>query len=170
MANLIAYYTREGENYWDGGIRSIEKGNTERVAEFIQDAIGGDLFRINTARPYPESYMDCIDVAKRELQQDARPALAATLEDVSAYDTVFLGYPNWWGTCPMCVFTFLDGLDLSGMRIVPFCTSEGSGLGGSVKHLKKLYPASIVEEGLAVTGHLAEQSANQVASWAKRMA
>lgn len=167
MATLIAYYSRTGENYWDGQIRTLEKGNTERVAEFIREAVGGELFQIRTTRDYPADYMECIGVAKEELRVGARPAVEHGV-DASAYDTIFLGYPNWWGTCPMCVFTFLDGLDLSGKRIVPFCTNEGSGMGSSVRDLRRLYPDATVEEGLSVHGAEAEQSRETVAAWVWR--
>ena len=142
MKNLIVYYSRKGENYWAGGVRNLEKGNTERVAEFVQEAVGGDLFEIETVKEYAADYYQCIDEAKAELQADARPEIKRCLEDVGLslddYDTIFLGYPNWWGTCPMCVFTFLERYDLAGKRIIPFCTNEGSGMGGSEKHLKKI--------------------------------
>lgn len=167
MANLIAYFSRRGENYFGGSIRSIDKGNTERVAEFVQKAVGGDLFEIKPAKAYPADYYECTDVAKEERRQKARPAIAETI-DVSGYDTIFLGYPNWWGTCPMCVFTFLDGVDLAGKRIVPFCTNEGSGLGGSVRDLKRAYPQATVEQGLSIPGSQAASSERTVAAWAKR--
>ena len=174
MANLIAYYSRKGENYWAGDIKVLEKGNTERVAEFVQEAVGGDLFEIRTVRQYDASYMKCIEEAKAELQADARPELAEYLEDaglsIDDYDTIFLGYPNWWGTCPMCVFTFLEHYDLAGKRIVPFCTNEGSGMGGSEKHLRKVCPEATVEKGRSIIGNQAVQSRDKVAAWAKKHA
>lgn len=169
MAHLIAYYSRAGENYWNGSIRSLEKGNTERVAEFVQQAAGGDLFQIHTVEDYPADYYECIDLAKEEMQEGARPAIQDTV-DATDYDTIFLGYPNWWGTCPMCVFTFLDGLDLTGKRIVPFCTNEGSGMGASVRDLKRAYPEATVENGLSIHGAEAAQSHDMVVAWAKKMA
>lgn len=169
MANLIAYFSRTGENYWNGGVRKIEKGNTERVAEFVQQAVGGDLFEIRPAEDYPADYYETIDQAKQELRAKARPAIEETI-DVSGYDTIFLGYPNWWGTCPMCVFTFLDGQDLKGKRIVPFCTNEGSGMGGSVRDLKRKYPEATIEDGLSIHGAEAADSQPMVSAWAKKMA
>jgi len=174
MANLIVYYSRKGQNYWNGSIVDLAKGNTERVAEFVQEAVGGDLFEIETVKAYDASYMKCIDEAKAELQADARPEVARYLEDAGLsmddYDTIFLGYPNWWGTCPMCVFTFLERYDLAGKRIVPFCTNEGSGMGGSEKHLKKLFPQATIEKGLSITGSQAAQSQAKVVAWAKKFA
>ena len=170
MATLIAYYSRKGENYWAGDIEVLEKGNTERVAEFVAEATGGDLFEIRTVKDYPESYMACIDEAKAELASDARPEVAEYPESLDGYDTIFLGYPNWWGTCPMCVFTFLEHFDLSGKRIVPFCTNEGSGMGGSEKHLKKVCKGATVERGQSITGNQAAQSRDKVVAWAKSVA
>lgn len=172
MKNLIAYYSRKGENYWAGDIKVLEKGNTERVAEFVQEAVGGDLFEIETVKDYDARYVKCIEEAKAELKADARPELKRYLEDaglnIDEYDTIFLGYPNWWGTCPMCVFTFLEHYDLTGKRIVPFCTNEGSGMGGSEKHLKKICKGSSIEKGLSITGNQAAGSRDKVAAWAKQ--
>ncbi len=170
MANLIAYYSRKGENYVAGGIKSIDKGNTERIAEFIQAEVGGDLFEIDTVKPYSPSYMTCIDEAKAELRTGARPEIKGAPASLDAYDTIFVGYPNWWGTCPMCVFTFLEGYDLAGKRIIPFCTSEGSGLGSSVRDIAKSCPGATVETGLSIIGHEAANSQAKVASWAKQFA
>ena len=136
MANLIVYYSRKGQNYWNGSIVDLAKGNTERVAEFVQKAVGGDLFEIETVREYSKDYMVCIEEAKAELREGARPELKKYPESIEQYDTIFVGYPNWWGTMPMCVYTFLEHFDLTGKKIVPFCTNEGSGLGGSERELK----------------------------------
>ena len=130
----------------------------------------GIWHEILTVKDYPESYMECIEEAKAELQADARPEVAEYPESLDGYDTIFVGYPNWWGTCPMCVFTFLEHFDLSGKRIVPFCTNEGSGMGGSEKHLKKICKGATVERGLSVTGNQAAQSRDTVTAWAKKMA
>lgn len=170
MANLIAYYSRTGENYFAGGIKNLAKGNTERVAEFIQETVGGDLFQIDTVESYPADYYECIDVAKAELKAKARPAVKAFVDNMDSYDTIFLGYPNWWGTCPMCVLTFLEHYDLAGKRIVPFCTNEGSGMGGSEGTIKTACPGATVERGLSITGNQAAQSRNTVVAWAKKFA
>ena len=167
MANLIVYYSRKGENYWAGGFKMLEKGNTERVAEYIQEAVGGDLFELETVDAYDPAYMTCIEEAKAELKANARPALKAVPENLDAYDTIFLGYPNWWGTCPMCVLTFLEGADLAGKRIIPFCTNEGSGMGKSERDIAKACPGATVERGLSVLGHDSENARSMVAAWAE---
>lgn len=172
MANIIIYYSRTGENYWAGGVKDISKGNTERVAEFIQQAVGGDLFEVRTVKEYPADYYPCIDEAKAELRQHARPAVVA-IPDVAGYDTIFMGYPNWWGTMPMCMYTLVEALakdgGLEGKRICPFCTNEGSGLGGSVRELKKIATGATVERGLSITGHRAAESRDETAQWAKAL-
>lgn len=165
---LIVYYSRKGENYWNGSIKSIAKGNTERVAEFIKKAVGGDLFEVETVRSYSKSYMTCIDEAKQELREKARPEIKAYPDNFEEYDTIFVGYPNWWGTMPMCMFTLLEKYNLTGKTIIPFCTNEGSGMGGSERDLKKLCEGATVKSGLSVHGSEAEQSESKVAAWAKK--
>ena len=168
MANLIVYYSRKGQNYWNGSIVDLAKGNTERVAEFIQKAVGGDLFEIETVREYSRDYMVCIEEAKAELREGARPELKKFPESIDQYDTIFVGYPNWWGTMPMCVYTFLEHFDLTGKKIVPFCTNEGSGLGSSERELKKICKGAAVTSGLSIHGAEAAQSEGKAAAWAKK--
>ena len=163
------YFSRKGQNYWAGGIKELAKGNTERVAEYIQEAVGGDIFKVETVEDYPDDYYVCIDIAKQELNNDARPAVKA-LPDLDAYDTIFVGYPNWWGTMPMAMLTVLENFDLADKHIVPFCTNEGSGMGSSERDLKRVCPGAMVEPGLSIPGHEAEGSRAKVAAWAKRYA
>ena len=170
MANiLIAYYSRKGQNYWNGSIKNLAKGNTEVVAEMIQKAVGGDLFEIETVKEYPVDYTECTEVAKEELRTQARPALKAYPERIAEYDIIFLGYPCWWGTMPMGVYTFLEHFDFAGKKIVPFCTHEGSRMGGSVSQIKKTAPGAIVLEGLPVHGAEAAESETTVTAWAKKL-
>ena len=165
---LIVYYSRKGENYWNGSLKNISKGNTERVAEFIQKAVGGDLFEVETVKPYSDSYMTSIEEAKQELREKARPEIKGFPENFEEYDTIFVGYPNWWGTMPMCMFTLLEKFDLTGKTIIPFCTNEGSGMGSSERDLKALCKGAEVKAGLSVHGAEAENSENKVAAWAKK--
>ena len=110
--NLIIYYSRKGENYWNGSIKNISKGNTEIVAEFIQKAVGGDLFEVETVKEYAADYYECIEDAKAELRSNARPELKKYLTDISQYDNIVVAGPCWWGTYPMAVFTQLEKMDL----------------------------------------------------------
>ena len=119
MKTLVIYYSRKGENYVNGGLKKIEKGNTETVAEFIRDAVGADLFEVDTVKPYSDSYMTCIEEAKKELHSDARPEIKNTLSDISGYDNIVVAGPCWWGTYPMAIFTQLDALDFTGKNVFP---------------------------------------------------
>ena len=166
--NLILYYSRKGENYVNGSLKQLEKGNTKIAAEFIQKAVGGDLFEIETVKPYAASYMECIDEAKKELREQARPELKKYIEDISDYDNIFVCGPCWWGTYPMAVFSQLERLDLSGKKVIPLMTHEGSGLGGCIKDLQRICQGASFGEGLAVHGADAAKSEKTVASWAKK--
>lgn len=165
---LIAYYSRKGQNYVNGDIKNLTKGNTKIIAEFIQKAVSGDLFEIDTVKEYPIDYTECTIIAKEELKQKLRPELKNYLANIDEYDTIYLGYPCWWGLPPMAVFTFLEKYNFSGKIIRPFTTHEGSGLGGSISQIKKTCPASSVLTGLSIHGAEAAQSEKQVSSWAKQ--
>lgn len=165
---LIVYYSRKGENYWGGSIKDLPKGNTETVAEMIAEITGGDLFEVDTVKPYSADYHTCTEEAKRELNENARPELKQYPDSLDGYDTIFVGYPNWWGTMPMAMFTFLERYDLSGKKIVPFCTNEGSGMGRSETDLKKICKGASVEKGLAIQGSTAASSGKRVSEWAKK--
>ena len=164
---LIVYYSRKGQNYWGGSIRDLPKGNTEIVAEMIQKAVGGDLFEVDTVKPYSADYTTCTQEAQAELRANARPELKEYLDSLDGYDTIFVGYPNWWGTMPMAMFTFLERYDLSGKRIIPFCTNEGSGMGSSERDLKKICAGATVERGLSIRGCETAKSEKKVSDWAK---
>ncbi|MEN6516771.1 MAG: flavodoxin [Methanospirillum sp.] len=166
---LVAYFSRPGNNYVGGTIVNLPVGNTEVVATMIREMTGGDLFRIEAVNPYPEDYTETTGVAQQELRAGARPKLTGHLETADSYDVIFLGYPNWWGTMPMPVFTFLEEHDLSGKTIAPFCTHEGSGLGRSVTDIKKTCPRSTVMDGLAVRGGDVHGAQGTVAGWLREL-
>lgn len=169
MTNVLTvYYSRKGENYFGGEIRSIAKGNTERIAEYVQKAVGGDLFELETVREYAADYHACTEEAMAEKKSNARPALKKLPDSIDQYDVIFLGYPNWWGTAPMPVFTFLDAFDFTGKTIVPFCTNEGSGLGTSVRDIRRECPDADVREGLSIRGSDAADSETKAAAFAVR--
>ena len=138
-------------------------GTTRAVAETVAGALGAELFEIKTAVPYTTNYDEVLDVAKAEQNRSARPELATHVQGMEQYDTVFLGYPCWWGTLPMPVFTFLEKYDFSGKRVIPFVTHGGSGFGRSLGDLRKTIPnANIEGKGLALRG---TGSRSQVAKW-----
>ncbi len=164
--NLIIYYSRKGENYWNGSIKNIARGNTEIVAEFIQKAVGGDLFEVDTVKPYSEDYTACTQEAQRELRADARPELKKYLGNIDDYNNIFVCGPCWWGTFPMAVFTQLERLDFTGKKVMAVMTHEGSGLGSCERDLKKICKGASFGKGLAVHGADASRSENTVAAWA----
>lgn len=149
---LIAYYSRKGNNYVGGSIINLPVGNTEVIAKKIQALVEGDLFHIDTVKAYPVDYIETTNVAKAELRNNARPEIKGFVDNMDDYDTIYLGYPNWWGTFPMAVFSFLESYDFSGKTIIPFCTHEGSGLGHSDNDIKKSCPDATVLAGIAIRG------------------
>ncbi len=165
--NLIIYYSRKGENYVNGSLKMLEKGNTETAAEFIQKAVGGDMFEVETLTPYSESYNTCIEQAKRELNENARPALKEYLSDISQYDNIFVCGPCWWGTFPMAVFSQLERLDFAGKKVLPLMTHEGSGMGVSEHDIKNICKGARLGKGIAVHGADAARSEKIIADWAK---
>jgi flavodoxin len=162
---LIAYYSHAGNNYVSGKIVNLPVGNTKVVADMIREITGGDVFHIDTVKPYPKDYAATTNVAKKELNENARPELSGHVENMDSYKVIFLGYPNWWGTMPMPVFTFLDEYDLSGKTIVPFCTHEGSGLGRSESDIAKLCPEATLLKGLAIHGSRVNSAKKDVQDW-----
>jgi flavodoxin len=144
-------------------------GNTRVIANQIHENVGGDIFEIVTVDPYPDDYNACVDKAKQEQDDDYRPELATKVENMDSYDVVFVGYPNWWGTMPMAVFTFLEEYDFSGKTIVPFCTHEGSRLGRSVEDIKELCPQSTILDGLAVRGGDVKNAQDEVSEWLREI-
>ena len=167
MAKLVAFYSRAGENHYSGVSKIVEVGNTEKVARKIAAQTGAALFRIEQQTPYPEGYHACATEARRDKQENARPVLAALPEDFGTYDEVYLGYPNYFGTMPMAVYTFLESLDFSGKTVHPFCTHEGGGLSDTVNDIKKTVPAAVVTAGFAVRGGETDDCDEALAAWLK---
>ena len=154
---IVVYFSHTGENY---SVGVIAEGNTAKVAKVIAAKTGADIFEIKEAKPYPQSYDACIDVAKKELRDKARPEIAGDLPDLTEYQVVYLGYPNWWGDCPMIVYSFLEKSKIEGKIILPFCTHEGSGLGSTAKNIQKAFPGAKVElNGLSLRGATAQKDA-----------
>ena len=168
--NLILYYSRKGENYVNGSIVDLKKGNTEICAEYIQKAVGGDLFEIETVKAYAADYHKCTEEASREIKEGARPELQHYVESLAGYDNVFVCGPCWWGTYPMAVFTQLERLDFTGKKVMALMTHEGSGLGSCERDLKKICKGAEFGTGIAVHGADAAQSAQAVTVWAKQNA
>lgn len=162
---LIAFYSRADENYVNGMIKKLEIGNTEVAAGIIHGLTGADMFKIEQLNPYSKIYNECIAEAQEDQRRNARPELKSYPESIEGYDVIYLGYPNYWSTMPMAVFTFLEHFDFSGKTIKPFCTHEGSGLGGSVKDIKKLCPTAKIEAGLAIHGGSVNRAKKDIEGW-----
>lgn len=166
---LIAYYSRKGNNYVSGRIVDLPVGNTETAANMIQEMTGCDMFHIEAVKPYPKDYTEATEAAQEELHANARPELTNHMNDMDSYEVVFLGYPNWWGTMPMPVFTFLEEYDFSGKTIIPFCTHEGSGLGHSEKDIAKLCPKANTMKGLAIHGSHTGAAKKDITNWLSKI-
>ena len=149
MKSMVIYFSRPGNNW---AVGYIEKGNTEVVAEQIRDLTGADLFKCDPVKPYSEDYTKCTEEAMAYKRQNARPALKAYLDDISAYDVIYVGGPIYWGELPYEVYTELDRLNFAGKTVKPFATHEGSGLGSVERVLKEKCKGAAVKKGLAIRG------------------
>lgn len=162
---LVAFYSRADENYVSGAIKNLTVGNTEVAAGIIAELTGADLFKIEQVQPYSKNYNECIAQAQSDQKRDARPELVRYPESIDGYDEIYLGYPNYWSTMPMAVFTFLEHFDFSGKTIKPFCTHEGSGLGSSVRDIKKMCPNAVVDDGFALRGSGVNNYKKELEKW-----
>lgn len=177
---LVVYFSRVGITSFSKDVDTVTSaslnagdagliGNTEIIANMVQEAVGGDLFQIVTVKSYPENYRETTDVASQEQGQNARPELATHVENMGDYDIIILCYPNWWGTLPMAVFTFLEEYDFSGKTIAPLCTHEGSRLGRSVTDITKLCPQATILDGLAIRGGDVKNAQDEIAGWLRKI-
>ncbi|MHB8097148.1 MAG: flavodoxin [Erysipelotrichaceae bacterium] len=144
-------------------------GNTKVVAEKISSVLNGDLFEIKTLDTYQVKYNLVVDQAKKEFLAQYRPKLQNHVENLNNYDVIVIGYPMWWYTCPMAIFSFLEEYDFSGKVILPFCTHEGSALSSSIEDIKKIVPTAIVKEGLAIRGSKVSESDQLINAWLKKV-
>jgi len=157
---VVVYFSRAGEQY---GVGTVERGNTAVIADMIAEETGADSFEILPKNDiYPVTYDALTEVAKKEQNDKARPEIASEINDFEQYDTVFLGYPIWWGDMPMIVYSFLERYDFEGKTVIPFCTHAGSGLSGTVDDIRKAIPNANVKDGLAVAGVDSQKNTNKV--------
>lgn len=166
---LIVYFSRKGNNYVNGSIRNLAVGNTEIVAKMIQELTGADMFQIEPVIEYAADYNECTEEAQRDKRANARPEFKNAPQDISEYDTIYLGYPNYWGTMPMHVWTFLEKYDFTGKTIKPLCTHEGSGLGSSEKDIEKICPKATVLKGLAIYGSRVNTAKKDIEIWLSKI-
>lgn len=165
---LVAYFSLAGEQY---GVGVIEEGNTSIIAHMIAEQTGADLFEIEAVTPYPTSHSELLDVSRQEMANNARPEIADTVDNMDDYDTIFIGYPNWWGDMPMIVYNFLEGYDLSGKTIVPFCTHGGSGLSRTESTIANI-TGGTMKDGFAIPGTTAQNdrdtARSKVTQWLRK--
>lgn len=165
MKSLVVYYSRAGENYFGNSLKNLEVGNTKVIAEKLAKLTNSDIFEVKQVNEYSSSYNKCIEEAKRDQENDARPDLESYLDDIDEYDTIYVCYPNFWGTMPMAMFTFLEEYDFDRKTIKPLCTHEGSGMGHSESDIKKLCPNANVKKGLAIRGSNRDNCDNELKNW-----
>lgn len=145
-------------------------GNTQYVAQLIQEMTGGDIFRILPQKPYPTDHRTLVDLAREEQKQDTRPAIVGKIEAPEVYDTIFIGYPNWWGDMPMILYTFLEQYDFSGKTLIPFCTHGGSGFSRTIRTMQDKQPgATVIRNGYALSRSRMERAPSGVAGWLKEI-
>jgi Flavodoxins len=161
---LVAYFSHKGQNYVSGSSVELKKGNTAVVADMIAGLTNAVMFEIRSLKEYPFAYNECTAEAQAELRANSRPKLAEDI-DVTDYDVIFLGYPNWWSTMPMLVWSFLERHDFTGKIIYPFCTHEGSGMGSSESDLRKLTMGADIKNGLAIYGSSVSQAKSSIENW-----
>ena len=173
---LVAYFSRVGNTVWEDGVDAVTSaslnvvngefaGNAQLLAQMAQTVTGGDLFLIQTVDTYPSDYRETTDAASVEQRNNARPALASHVGNMDQYDIIVLIYPNWWGTLPQALYTFLEEYDFSGKTILPLCTHEGSRMGSSERAIAGLCPDAALLDGLSVRGVSAASAQSDVETW-----
>ena len=171
--DLIAYFSvpeTDGVDAVAGASRVVVNGevlgNSQYIAQLIQQEAGGNLFRIETVQEYPGSHDPLLEFAYNEKAENARPELASQIENPDSYDVIFLGYPNWNADLPMPLYTFLEEYDFSGKTIIPFTTHGGSGFSRTIQTIQELQPeASVVEDGLSISRNDAAHAQEDVSDW-----
>ena len=162
MKSLVVYFSRRGENY---AVGNIKEGNAEHIAKVIQKLTGADIYEIEPVKTYSKNYIECTEEAKDEIRNQERPEFKNPISSIDEYDIIYLCYPNWWGTYPRVVATFLEKYDFTGKIIKPMCTHEGSGMGSSESELRSTLPSGNVKKGLAIRGINAHISDKEIERW-----
>ena len=167
---LVVYFSHAGENY---NVGVIEEGNTAKMGKIIAEQMGADIFELVPVVEYPMDYDSCLDVATEEQRTNARPEYVDEIENWDQYDTVFIGFPIWWGNIPNIVYTFMEAYDFTGKTVIPFNTHEGSGQAHSQRDIEGLLTSATVLKGLAVRGSKAQNDAEgtsaDVVNWLKQI-
>lgn len=165
MKSLIIYFSHTGENYMEHGIENITKGSTEKLVETLQSLTNAFVFKVEPVNKYPYDYNECCDIAKAELNKDARPALVRYLDNLDDYDTIYLAGPVWWGHYPCPMFSLLEKLDFTGKTVAYLTTHEGSGLGSTLSDVKRFCGNANIKEGLALRGFKVDEAKQTLVNW-----
>ena len=165
MKSIVIYFSRPDENYVDGVMKYINKGNTEVIAEYIKKECGSELFKVERDPDYAKDYRTCMKESKVEQDENQRPNLKNYLESIADYDVVFIGAPVYWQTMPQPMFTCLEKLDFKEKTIMPFVTHEGSEFGRVIKDIEKIAKGACVKPGLAIKGSSVKNSKLKVLNW-----
>ena len=164
---LVVYFSRTGENY---NVGNVEVGNTAIVASYIKDYLKADSFEIVPVEKYPDGYDECTKKASQEQKDNARPKIQNQITNFDKYDTIFVGYPIWWGDLPMIMYSFFEGYNFDGKNVIPFNTHEGSGDAGTYGKIQsKLPSAKVNDKGLALDGKTArsDEGKEKTVQWLK---
>lgn len=173
---LVAYFSvpeTDGVDASSGASRLVSdgklQGNTEYVATIISEATGGELFEIKTVHTYPGTHKELIDAAKKESEEDARPALATHIKNLKEYDVVFVGFPNWWYDMPQPLYTFFDEYDFSNKTVIPFCTHGGSRFSNAIKTIREMEKGATVLDGYAIARDRVGNSKDGILNWLEKI-
>lgn len=161
MKSLIIFFSHRGENY---SVGYIKEGNVEHIAKVIKELTNADIYELVPEVPYSENYRECVKQSVKEMQENSRPMFKNPLPNLDGYDLIYLCYPNWCGSFPRIVATFLEKYDFHNKIIKPLCSHEGSGLARSVDEIKSLTAAE-VKPGLAIKGTESHTSDDKIREW-----
>lgn len=164
---LVTFFSRADENFFGGEIKTASVGNTKIAVDFIKEMADVDVFEIKMKNPYSANYNICTSEARSDQKNNARPELAENIASLAEYDKIIMAYPNYWGTIPMVMFTFLESHDFAGKTIYPLCTNEGSGMGHSEVDIKRLSRGANIVRGLSIIGSAVKDSKPQIQEWLK---
>ena len=176
-SNILIVYFSMPEDVDTNGVNAVagasivmneeqKLGNVQYIAQVIQQNVGGELFRIETVQNYPLEHDTLVEQASNEQKNQARPELKAFPENIEDYDTIFIGYPNWWGDMPMPMYTFLEGIDLSEKTIIPFCPHGGSRFSNTLQSISQIQPDAMVSQnGFIISRNDVADAEQNIIAW-----
>ena len=165
MKSLIAFYSRTGGNSMNGEIKNIKKGNTEIVAETLQELTGGEVYRIYPREEYPQDYEQCVLRAQKESEQNIHPTIKNPLSSISDYDVIYVGFPLWFRSYPRIIATFFDCFDFTGKIIKPFCTNEEGSFGIAELEMRTTLKDATVKDGISFHGFELDDVKSRLEKW-----